>query len=254
MAILFVAVVLLACTFLAPYYDHYRTYGSAFITNMAPDPVPAHFFQYVPSGYPEWEGVRSGVSWFFTFRFLDLISLPQLRGEFHMFRTSLLTMLYGRWNYVHMGAPNLWENYSAPVVWLGRALIVLGLLPAAYFLIGLFRGLRELIRNLLSTDLQHERLARSFLMIAALGYFAFIALYSYKFRNYTCAKAIYIFPGMLAFYFLFAEAYEKRGRLRPALLKVQRVLLAALCCLYVTDVLVVIHDVIVRVPERQFFF
>jgi hypothetical protein len=250
-AVLFVAVVLLACTFLAPYYDHYKTYGSAFITNMAPDPVPAHFFKYVPSRYPEWEGVRSGVTWFFTFRFLDLISLPQLRGEFHMFRTSLPTMLYGRWNYVHMGAPNLWENYSAPVVWLGRALVVLGLLPAAYFLIGLFRGLRELIRNVCSADFQQERLARSFLMIAGLGYFAFIALYSYKFRNYTCAKAIYIFPGMLAFYYLFAEAYERR----PAGLRtLQRTAIALLCCLYVADILVVIQDVIHRLPGKEFFF
>ena len=50
--------------------------------------MPANFFRYMPSKYPEWEGVRSGLSWFFTFRFLDLLSLPQLRGEFRMFRSQ----------------------------------------------------------------------------------------------------------------------------------------------------------------------
>jgi tRNA U34 5-methylaminomethyl-2-thiouridine-forming methyltransferase MnmC len=111
--------------------------------------------------------------------------------------------------------------------------------------------LRELIRNVCSADFQQERLARSFLMIAGLGYFAFIALYSYKFRNYTCAKAIYIFPGMLAFYYLFAEAYERR----PAGLRtLQRTAIALLCCLYVADILVVIQDVIHRLPGKEFFF
>ena len=255
-AAIFVAVVLLASALLAPYYHHYLQYGSPFITNMAPDPVPAHFFRYVPSKYPEWEGVRSGVSWFFTFRLVDLISQPELRllGPYRLFRTSLPTMLYGRWNYIHLGAPQLWENYSALVAWLGRVALLLGLVPAAYFLAGVAKGLRELLSNLFSRELAAEKPARAFLVIAAMGYFAFIALYTYKFRNYTCAKAIYIFPGMLAFYFLFAEAYEKSDVLKPALRTAQRVALVALCSLYVVDVLVVIHDVILRVPGREFFF
>jgi hypothetical protein len=250
----FLVVVLLACILFAPYYDHYRIYGSPFITNMAPDPVPAHFFRYVASKYPEWEGVRSGVSWFFTFRYVDLLSLPQLQGGFRIFRTSLPTLLYARWNYVHMGATQLWQNYSALVVWMGRAALILGLLPAAYFLIGLMKSFRKLVADVFSFYLTQEQLARAFLLIAALGYFAFIALYSYKFRNYTCAKAIYIFPGMLSFYFLFAEAYERRDVLKPVLRSAQRVALGLLCCFYIADVLVVIHDVITRVPGREFFF
>jgi hypothetical protein len=249
----FVSMVLLAGICLAPYYGHYRQYGSPFITNMAPEPVHAQFLRYAPSKYPEWEGVRSGVSWFFTFRFVDLVSLPQLRGEFRMFRTSLPTLLYGRWNYVHMGAPVLWENYSTPVVWLGRALVILGLLPAGYFLRGLVQGSWKLLTQLWRRErVGHpEEPARWFLLLGALGYLAFIALYTYKFRNYTCAKAIYIFPGMLAFYYLLAEAYEQRGaRFR----NLQRAALALLCSLYVTEILVVIHDVIQRVPGREFFF
>src|SRR5205807_7315795 len=131
-------------------------------------------------------------------------------------------LLYASWNYVHMGAPQLWANYSAPVVWMGRFAVVLGLLPAAYFLIGLGKSLQKSVKDVFSADQAQEKLARAFLVIAALGYFAFIALYTYKFRNYTCAKAIYIFPGMLAFYFLFAEAYEKREVLAPVLRSAQR--------------------------------
>jgi len=53
---------------------------------------------------------------------------------------------------------------------------------------------------------------------------------------------------------MFAEAYEKRDVLKTCSAQCATHGSGLMCFLYVADVLVVIHDVIVRVPGRQFFF
>ena len=74
LAAAYLGAVLLACIYLAPYGDFYKQYGSPFVTAMDSDPIRAHFFTYVPSQVGR-EGARTGFSWFFSFRFFDLVAL-----------------------------------------------------------------------------------------------------------------------------------------------------------------------------------
>jgi len=253
LAAAYLGTVLLACLYLAPYGDFYKQYGSPFVTAMDPDPIQAHFFTYVPSQVGR-EGARTGFSWFFTFRFLDLVALPQLRGsDYRPFRSSLPTMLYGHWHYLHLRTPKMWINYSPWVTWLGRILVVFGLIPATYFLLGTLKTTGGVVRKFLSRQVDSQLLGRCFLVVAALGYFAFVGIFSYQLRDFAAAKALYIYPGFVALYYLFAEGYEKyRQHLWPSALKLQRVALALLCGLYVADILVVIWDQFHRVPGVRF--
>ena len=147
----------------------------------------------------------------------------------------------------------MWINYSPFVTWLGRILVLLGLIPAAYFLLGALKTTGEVVRKFSSRQVDSQLLGRCFLVLAALGYFAFVGIFSYRLRQFSAAKALYIYPGFVALYYLFAEGYEKyRQHLWPSALKLQRVALALLCGLYVADILVVIWDQFHRVPGVRF--
>ena len=62
-------------------------------------------------------------------------------------QTSLWSQLYGRLHFVHFDSwPPTWESDSVIVHWIGRAALVLGLVPTTVLLIGLVReGRRSLM-------------------------------------------------------------------------------------------------------------
>jgi hypothetical protein len=244
-AVLLVALVVGTMATLAPYGENWARYGSPFVTNMPPDPVPAQFFAYAPTTDPQHyvEGVRTGFGWLFTFRIFDMLRWPHMHDGPSLFRTSLWSVLYGEWNFVHLDRwPYFWDDDRNGVMWLGRGLLLLALLPAGIFLVSLFRQSANAV--CFFRDRSQWDAARILLVLSVLGQFAFVAIYSYRGRLYEFAKAIFLLPALLGITWLFAlgvQRFEQRfqtSRIRFLLTAVTVLLLIG----YVADITVVIVD------------
>jgi hypothetical protein len=244
-AVLFVALVVGAMATLAPYGENWFRYGSPFVTNMPPDPVPARFFVHVPTTEPRRyvEGVHTGFTWLFTFRLCEMLRQPHMHSAPTPLSTSMWSILYGEWNFVHLDRwPYFWDDDSDALMWLGRALLLLALVPAGIFVAG---GLQQAARAFRSLrDRWQWDSARTLLVLTVLGQFAFVASYSYRGRLYEFAKAIFLFPALLGIAWVFALGVEGLERRLPSprlqsLLNVTTVLLLVG---YVADICVVIVD------------
>jgi len=244
-AVLFMALVVGAMATLAPYGENWLRYGSPFVTNMPPDPVPAHFFVHVPTTEPRRyvEGVHTGFTWLFTFRLFELLRLPHMHSAPIPLSTSMWSILYGEWNFVHLDRwPYFWDDDRTGLMWLGRGLLLLALLPAGIFLVSLFRHSANAVR--IFRDRSQWDAARIMLVLSVLGQFAFVAIYSYRGRLYEFAKAIFLFPSLLGIAWLFAlgvQRFEQRfqsSRIRFLLTAFTVLLLIG----YVADITVVIVD------------
>jgi hypothetical protein len=206
--LLFVALVVVSMAALGPYGRHEVVYGDPFITNMGADPSPPQFFHYVPA--TKAEGVTTGVDWFFKIHPIDLMQDPHNHHTKRLFRTSLWTVIYAEWHFVHSDSwPFTWDDDRRWVKWLGRCILLLALLPTAIFISGLLRGVYGSARDLMKKQLSGAGLSRALMTGTAVGAFLFVAIYSYRCRDYECAKPIFFFPAMLALAYLFAGECER---------------------------------------------
>jgi hypothetical protein len=117
-------------------------------------------------------------------------------------------------------------------------LLVLGLMPAAIFVMSLARRTWGFLRSHSRDD------KRILLWLSVVGQFAFVALYSYRGRLYEFAKAIFLFPALIGIAWLLAFGVEEfDGRFRSPRI---RLLLTCVTLLlltgYIADVAVVIGD------------
>lgn len=242
-AAFFLAVIVTAMATLGTYRENWEKYGSPFATNAPADPVPAKFLSYVPSPNtpPVTEGVRTGAGWLFTFRIFDMLRWPHMHGE-SLFRTSMWSVLYGEWNFVHVDRwPYFWDDERAGLMWLGRALLLLALVPAAIFILSLSMQTVVAFRALLKRRVDRNATAQILLLVCVLGQFAFVAVYSYRGRGYEFAKAIFLFPALLGIVWIFAIGWERV--LRWAGPRRQMILLGItglLAAGYVADIVVLI--------------
>ena len=140
-ALLFVGVVISAAASFGPYLDNYRDGGSPFAQNMKAPPLP-HFFEKTTAYRP---GIRSVADGIMTFRLGDMLREPALMNYslhdpddptnydatgYPLHQTSLWSQLYGRLHFVHFDRwPRTWQSDSEIVHWIGRAALVLGLVP-----------------------------------------------------------------------------------------------------------------------------
>lgn len=197
-----------------PYWEHYRKYGSPFVTNSTVAPFP-HFLERTAWGYP---GVTSIVDSFLTFRLLDLLENPVTspnQTTYPLHRTSLWSQLYGRTHYVHFVAwPPSWQlprsGYGRLVRHLGRAILVCALFPTLLLVVAIAKRGAAVSRCLLRSGKEPWTPLSAWLLdLTVFGYIAFIVWYSLRYRNYQVMKAIFLFPGVLAFFTLFAQQCEQ---------------------------------------------
>jgi hypothetical protein len=120
-------------------------------------------------------------------------------------------------------------------------ILVLALLPTAFLLAGLLRGAAEVATTACGRASQtRETLGKELLVIVAVGFIAFIVVYTLRYRDFSTMKAEFLFPGLLAYVFLFVEEVGRavtRYSRHPRLRHVAGFLFAVLLVLYVTDVL-----------------
>ncbi len=222
-ALLFVGVVISAAAAFGPYLDNYRDAGSPFAQNMKVPPLP-HFVEKTTAYRP---GLRSVADGIMTFRLGDMLREPSLVNRplhdlddptnydvsgYPLHQTSLWSQLYGRLHFVHFDRwPRTWQSDSEIVHWIGRAALVLGLVPTAVLLIGLVREGRRSLMVLAgrAPSVPAAGAAGALLLtIAAFGSLGFSIVYALTMRDFGFMKAIYVFPCLLGFAWCFAQGCE----------------------------------------------
>lgn len=232
---------------LGPYWQNYREFGSPIAVNEQVRPWPEFFNKTYPPR------VRFGVVSLFdtlaTFRFMDLLKNPMITNDvepipYH--RTSLWSQIYGRAHFVHFDAwPPSWELRTKAVVNIGRIILLLAIVPTLFVLVGICRKMFESRKIFRLEKISGALLGELLLFIAVLGYVAMMIYLSLRYRDFSFMKAVYIFPGLLGFIWLFAGEYSRfyewsKRRVLVGLLS--DVVLVLLLFFYVTDVLILIDQ------------
>jgi hypothetical protein len=193
-----------------PYTEHYRRYGSPFVINMPRPPFP-HLLEKSFAVRP---GVTSVIDSFLTFRFFDMMRNPVISEHptnYPLHRTSLWSQLYGRAHFVHFDQhPASWESRHPFVLNLGRAIFIFALFPTYCVVVGMCRRVVLGIEGIRKGGMNIQAPLGHFLMsLAVLGYIGLVVVFSTQYRDFATMKAIYIFPGLVAFLTLFAEQCER---------------------------------------------
>ncbi len=202
------------------YYNNYKQYHSFTLSAWEKDPPP-DFFKKTVAMRP---GVRCMSEAYFTFRYFDMVRQPYINNEVDnrpLHRTSLWSQLYGRTMFMHFDQwPIGWQSQSPLIVNIGRALIILGIVPLLFFLTGIFLNLGALLIKLYERDWQWFSVPLNYyFLFITLAYLSASMFYCYTYRDFSAMKSIYIFPGFIAFIKMFCDGYaffEESRFIKPA--------------------------------------
>ena len=190
------------------YLDNAGRAGSPFAVRWSPDPWP-NVWEQTHLRRP---GVTSIVHSFLTFRIVDLVVHPMIDHSAepkHVHRTSLWSQLYGRAHFAHFPAwPRTWTQVDHGFIQaVGRAILVLALVPTALLILGGVLRLAEWSRSL--PDLRRVLCQSPMwaLDVVAVAFLAFIVVYSARYRDFSTMKTIFVLPGLLAFVHWFLRGY-----------------------------------------------
>jgi len=238
----FIAIFLVFTISLGSYRPNWEDTGNPFAINGDPAPWP-HLFERT---YVYRPGTTSIADTYFTFRFVELLRYPMITNDpvdYPLHRTSLWSQLYGRAHFGHFAQhPPSWKSTHPLVLNLGRLILALALLPTACLLMGILRRVAVLmIPGRREASSHQARLDEVLYALAAAGFLAFVVLYSLSYRDFSTMKAEFLFPGLLAYLYVFAHEAQRadaRWAQWPRLRESGRWVFAALLMLYVTDVIV----------------
>lgn len=221
--------------FAGGYYSYYKTYNGLPSSRWTENP-PAHFFK---DTYVSRPGVLNLADGFFTFRYFDMIKQPYITNgdtAYPLHRTSLWSQLYGRTVFLHFDRwPPEWQTKAPLVIFIGRVLIIIGVVPLFLFLKGLYKGFTQALKRLLKQGRAFLAEDTNYLHVGiTVAMLAVSVRYCYEFRDFSAMKAIYIFPGLISFIQLFLNGYKFLKR--PVLIKLVNTILLTMIVLSITDI------------------
>ncbi len=249
----FVAIFLVSTAALGSYRPNWEDTGNPFAINGDRAPWP----QLIKRTYVYRPGTTSIADTYLTFRFVDMLEHPTITNDavvYPLHRTSLWSQVYGRAHFGHFAQhPPSWRNTSPLVVTVGRLIFVLALLPTAFLLAGMMRAVLGLmVSGRRRASGYGEKLDEELLALAAVGYIAFIIVYTLSYRDFSTMKAEFLFPALLAYMFFFADEADRadaRWARKPQRRQVARWVVALLIGLYVTDVVILAVQLTERRPS-----
>lgn len=226
--ILFVISLPSAAALLGGYWSRYEQSGDPFVINQQKAKPPPLFT------FDNYQGKRMGVrsiaDCFLTFRLLDLIRNPSLKGEretYREHRTSFWTQLYGQALHAQFEHwPRSWVTDRKEVGWLARCLYILGLVPIGLLIHGYWLQ-AGLCRTWLRRGNFQEALKASIPLAFAAAFLVFLAKYVIDYRDFSTMKFVFILPALPALVSLLGIAIGELGQSTHA--KACLVVLAALC-------------------------
>lgn len=174
---------------LGQYGYNAREYGNPLRLNRDTLPISAKpgYSRHIRPGFTS---IRDSLS---TFMFTDLLKHPRITHGVAIepaHRTSLWSQLYGRANFAQFDSwPPIWQTQDEKTMLLGRMIFLLALLPAALLAAGALKTLQK----------TRENQANTLLILTTAAYLAFIAGVSALYRDFAIMKAIFLYPGILAY-------------------------------------------------------
>jgi len=162
-------------------------------------PLP-NFFKETYYGRP---GITSVVNSYLTFRLVDMLKHPTIsNGEkaYPLHRTSFWSQLYGRVNFVYFGSwPRNWMTTAPANLNLGRAILVLALIPACVFLWGFLKEMGLWGIAIVRFDGRLISMSNKWVFSLFATAQIIILLYCTAiYREFSFIKDIYLFPSLLA--------------------------------------------------------
>jgi hypothetical protein len=240
----------LTAPFLGQYWQTYQTHGRL-VTGRIPNPPPPSLFkkEYFDLVRP---GVASVADAYFTFKFIDLVRNPAVTHDYFSttypeHRTSLWTQLYG-WSYFSRFpcVPESWKTTGLFTLTLGRALLVLALLPSFFMLFGLTTHMLSFIKFIFRQTSDGFWASKEwFLGLVFLSGILLILTTTATFRDFGSMKIIYLLPFVLSFVHFFSKGcaffYEKLSQ-KKTLLIVFNAIFTALPLLFCVDIILLINQ------------
>lgn len=163
--------------------------------------LPLHFLERTEFDRP---GVISIAESFMTFRFVDLLRNPtcfrvHTLEPIHL--TSLWTQLYGRLHAVQFDYhPVSWHRIDGYVKNLNRSIFVVAVVWLFVLALGFMKSIIRTVRGVRRFRLMYIAHGEYYFhLMIAIGYLAFIILFTASYREFAAMKAVYIFPSFLAF-------------------------------------------------------
>lgn len=192
------------------YILNWQKYGSPVLLNIEPEPLPPFWGKPTSDSA---NGIWYIGDGFFTFKFLSLLRHPRLEvpsSEFLPHQTSFWTILYGRAHSVNFDntLPS-WSTSGTTLFALTRSIFIFALLPTLFLLCGAMLEITLLVKGICQRKVSLLK-TRAFglFAFAFVGYFLFEVLYALLYRSITVIKAIFLYPAILSFAYLFLRWLE----------------------------------------------
>jgi hypothetical protein len=201
---------------LSQYIVNYQKYGTPIPFNVQRPPLP-YLAAYTPGCESYNKQCRPGIlsvkSGFFTFDFTALLQHPRNEGlskGYPVFQTSFWTFMYAGAHSIHfLNFPDSWITTGNEGFTIARGIFVLALLPTILILIGLATEGYLLIKGVFKRDgILIQLTSHGLFVWTFIGYLLFVAIYTFIYRDFSFMKAIFAFPALLTFPYLFLRAGE----------------------------------------------
>ena len=251
-AFLFLVPVLTILNPLSQYIVNYQTYKMPIPLTPRRVPLP-YLAAYTPGCEPQKinplnvycrPGILSVKSGFFTFDYISLLEHPRNEGiseGYPAFQTSFWTFMYAGAHSIHfLNFPDAWRTTGTEGFTIARGIFILALLPTLLILVGLAIEVYLFLKGVLRHELAlTQATSQGLFACTFIGYILFVAIYTFVYRDFSFMKAIFAFPALLTFPYLFLRAAEpiytflsKRNRWSTYILDASMV---ALLLFYVLD-------------------
>jgi hypothetical protein len=206
---------------LSQYIVNYQKYGTPIPFNVPRPPLP-YLAAYTPGCEPQRlnpknvycrPGILSVKSGFFTFDYPALLEHPRNEGlseGYPAFQTSFWTFMYAGAHSIHfLNFPDTWTTTGDEGFTIARGIFILALLPTILILVGLAIEVYLFLKGVFRHDPALMQ-ATSYGLFACtfIGYLLFVEIYTFIYRDFSFMKAIFAFPALITFPYLFLRAAE----------------------------------------------
>ena len=186
---------------------------------------------YPTSVWPSWSqetkvgraGIVSVKKAIFSFPIFSLLSKPYIdflpnydyeQKSYPDHQTSIWTTFLGRASILQFEGPPSWvtamDRRSSREVLMGRLLIIISLVPLMILFTGFLRKIISLFLNLFVQQRPNSVFLGDLLLMSALtGYIMFVVFFSFRYRDFSSMKVIYIYPAIIGIAYVFAGELEK---------------------------------------------
>ncbi len=203
------------------YIVNYQKYGTPIPFNVPRPPLP-YLAAYTPGCEPQKinpknvycrPGILSVKSGFFTFDYFALLEHPRNEGlseGYPIFQTSFWTFMYAGAHSIHfLNFPATWTTTGNEGFTIARGIFILALIPTIYILGGLVIEVYLFCKGLFRHESASAQTTSYGLFACTfIGYLLFVAFYTYLYRDFSFMKAIFAFPALITFPYLFLRAAE----------------------------------------------